>query len=108
MVTVSAGTSAAIAGSTTPVMIKRGKAQIPTMKGKIPIITKCSQCPYKSLWPCDKPHCRCRLTDRDIEESIARANIPDWCPLPDIDKLLELLERKGTITNEGNLMSGGK
>ncbi len=65
------------------------------MKGKIPIIIKCGQCPHKASYLCKEPHCRCQLTGRNIEDYYSGGTIPEWCPLPDADRLLALLEMKG-------------
>jgi len=64
-------------------------------KGKIPIITSCHRCQFLYTFKGLK---KCGLTHKESRYWYA-AEIPDWCPLPDADGLLE---KKGTINDEGN------
>ena len=58
------------------------------MKGKIPIITRCAHCQFKYRLGADR---KCGFTHKVIPHWYMD-EIPDWCPLPDADKLLALLE----------------
>ncbi len=61
------------------------------MKGKIPITTKCGQCNHVYTFG---PGKRCGFTHKTVPTWYADG-IPVWCPLPDADRLLALLEMKG-------------
>ncbi len=61
------------------------------IKGKIPIVTRCSQCHFTYR---RGPDTNCNLTHETVPTWFA-AGIPEWCPLPDADRLLALLEMKG-------------
>ncbi len=69
----------------------QGKRRCMKLKGKIPIITHClgwPRCRYVSTDKCNKPHQTCKLVHREI---FYEEGIPEWCPLPDVDKLMTLL-----------------